>query len=128
MGTHEIHALRAFVPARDYEAGLAFYQEIGFELAWRSDEVSLLRNGDFGFLLQNFFVPTFGENFMMQLIVEDLDEWWARLAALDLPARYPDVQIKPPADYPWGLREIHLKDPSGVLWHVVQGRRSEDAG
>ncbi len=22
--------------------------------------------------------------------------------------------------YPWGLREIHLIDPSGILWHIAQ--------
>jgi hypothetical protein len=53
--------------------------------------------------------------------VGDLDGYWAEIDALDLPARYPGVRIKPPTDLPWG-REAHVVDPAGVCWHFRKGQ------
>lgn len=121
-----VYDLRAFVPAKDYAISTQFYQDLGFELVWSSEEVNQFRLDRFTFLLQNFYVQEWAENCMMQLVVADLDAWWAHLQAQQLPERYPGVRIKEPQVYPWGLREIHLLDPAGVLWHIVQGRRLED--
>ena len=57
---------------------------------------------------------------MFHLMVEDLDAWWQWIQEKDLCHRYEGVKAKAPQDYPWGLREIHLIDPSGVLWHIAQ--------
>jgi uncharacterized glyoxalase superfamily protein PhnB len=59
---------------------------------------------------------------MMQLMVDDLDAWWAHIAALELPKRFGVSAPRPPAVQPWGLRVSYLADPSGVLWHIAQRR------
>lgn len=28
---------------------------------------------------------------------------------------------EPPADRPWGMRDLLLADPAGVLWRIAQG-------
>jgi hypothetical protein len=43
-------------------------------------------------------------NFMMQLMVDDLDGWWARIESLDLPTKFRVQPPKAPAMQPWGLR------------------------
>lgn len=76
--------------------------------------------GNCEFYLQDYYVPDWANNFMLFLEIDDADRWWAWLSGLGLPERYPGVRLKPPENYPWGLREVHLIDPSGVLWHIAQ--------
>lgn len=109
--------LKAFVPARDYERSLAFYVELGFECAWRTDEMACLRHGPCAFLLQNFHVPEHAANFVMSWLVEDADAWWARVRDAGVIDRY-GVRAEPPADQPWGMRDFVLFDPGGVLWRI----------
>jgi uncharacterized glyoxalase superfamily protein PhnB len=59
---------------------------------------------------------------MMQLMVDDLEAWWAHIESLDLPSQFEVQPPKPPAMQPWGLRIAYVYDPSGVLWHVAQRR------
>lgn len=118
--------LRTFVPSRSYETSRRFYKELGFDEKWTSNELSIFHASESqSFFVQNFYRKEQAENFMMQLMVEDLDAWWTHLTSLDLESRYEGVKMKAPHDYPWGLREIHLIDPAGVLWHITQ--RPSDA-
>jgi uncharacterized glyoxalase superfamily protein PhnB len=112
--------IKTFVPAgRDYETSLRFYEELGFKIEWKSPELALLAIDQCRFFLQNLFVEEMQRNFMMSLDVEDLDAWWAHLTRLDLEKRYPGTKLRAPEDYPWGMREIHLIDAAGVLWHIA---------
>jgi len=114
--------LRPFVPSgEDFELAKRFFSMIGFETEFDAGDVIGLRLGEAGFLLQRYSNRELQDNFMLAFDVSDVDDWWRKLeasGALDLPG----VRAKPPADYPWGRREIHLIDPAGVLWHI--GRRT----
>jgi hypothetical protein len=114
---------RPFLPARDFELSKRFYEAVGFEKVLDS-EVAIFNVGSGGFILQRYFQKEWAENFMMQLMVDDLDLWWAHLSALDLAGQFGVQPPKAPAMQPWGLRVAYLYDPSGVLWHVTQ--RPED--
>ena len=120
MKNLEVRTLRVFVPAKDHDVSTRFYVDLGFEVAWAADEVKEMRIEGFSFLLQNYYQKDWADNFMMQLKVADLDAWWEHIVEKDLVARYEGVRAKEPTDYPWGLREIHLIDPAGVLWHIAQ--------
>ena len=120
MNEQGIVALKVFVPSKDFSISTEFYQELGFSIVWQSPEVKEMKVGPFSFLLQNYFHEDFASNFMLHLMVEDLDAWWSHIKRKDLVAKYQGVKVKEPQDYPWGLREIHLIDPSGVLWHIAQ--------
>jgi len=108
---------RAFVPARDFELSKRFYQALGFTLVWSTPELAYFRHGPSCFLLQNFHVKQHAENFMMNLIVEDVDAWWSHIAAAAAPF---GVTVEPPQDQPWGMRDFTFIDPSGVLWRIGQ--------
>jgi len=112
---------RPFLPAKDFAISKRFYEALGFEKLLDS-EVAIFQMGASSFILQNYFQKDWAENFMMQLIVDDVDAWWTHLASLDLPARFGVQAPKPPAMQPWGLRIAYVYDPSGVLWHVAQRR------
>ena len=67
---------RALVPTGDFEQSKRFYQAIGFTMEWSSADMASFRRGPSGFLLQKFYVPDHTNNFVMSLLVEDVDAWW----------------------------------------------------
>ena len=117
-------AVRAFVPAKDFAVSRAFYEALGFPKLL-DGEVAIFGVGLGAFILQNFYQEQLAANFVMQLMVDDLDAWWAHIEALGLPARFAVKPPRPPAMQPWGLRVAYVFDPSGVLWHVTQRRASD---
>jgi catechol 2,3-dioxygenase-like lactoylglutathione lyase family enzyme len=111
--------IKAFVPARDFERSKAFYQAIGFTVAWTSDELAYLHCGESSFLLQKFFVQQHADNFMMHLLVENVDDWHRRITAAGVAEQF-GIEVGMPEDRSWAMRDFTLIDPSGVLWRVAQ--------
>ena len=122
LGLEDVVALRAFVPATDFEKSLAFYVDLGFAAERLGDSLAAMKLGAFGFLLQQFYAEGFAGNFMLQLKVNDLDAWWKRIEGLNLAGRYGVRKPTAPALQPWGLTISYVVDPSGVLWHIAQNR------
>ena len=114
---------RPFLPAKDFETSKSFYEALGFKKL-RDGDVAIFGIGASAFILTRRYVQEWAGNFMMQLMVDDLDAWWAHIQALDLPRSFAVMKPKPPAMQPWGLRVDYLCDPSGVLWHVAQRREN----
>jgi hypothetical protein len=111
--------IKAFVPARDFGLSKRFYQALGFEVPWSSEDLAYVRHGDTSFLLQSFFVQVHAENFQMHLLVENVDEWWRHIKATGVAEEF-GVAIGEPEDRPWGMRDFTLFDPTGVLWRIAQ--------
>lgn len=114
---------RPFMPAKDFELSKRFYEALGFEKVLDS-EVAIFNAGSGGFILQRRYQEDWANNFMMQLMVDDLDAWWSHIQALELPKQFGVTAPKAPAMQPWGQRVAYVFDPSGVLWHVAQRRES----
>jgi hypothetical protein len=114
---------RPFLPAKDIELSKRFYGALGFEKVLDSD-VAIFTMGVSGFILQRYYQKEWAENFMMQLMVDNLDAWWAHIQRLDLAGQFGVAAPRPPAMQSWGLRVAYLVDPSGVLWHVAQRREN----
>jgi len=115
-----IVALRPFVPAKDFQVSKQFYGDLGFNVAPLGDKLASVSVGSFAFLLQDYFVQDWADNFMMHLLVSNVDQWWESIAKLDLQSRYKVRAPRPPKLEPWGLRVAYLFDPSGVLWHLAE--------
>jgi catechol 2,3-dioxygenase-like lactoylglutathione lyase family enzyme len=111
--------IKAFVPARDFALSLRFYVDLGFTIAWQSDDLACLHVDGCSFLLQRFYVKEHADNFMMHLVVPDVEAWWQHVVAQDIAVRY-RVRALPPEDRPWGLRDFVIDDPTGVLWRIGQ--------
>jgi hypothetical protein len=119
QGTERV---RAFLPTKDFEASKRFYEMLGFERVL-DGEVAIFNAGSGGFILTRRYDHEWAENCMMQLMVDDLDAWWAHIESLDLPSEFNLVSPpRAPAVQPWGLRIAFLADPGGVLWHIAQRR------
>jgi len=118
-----VAAMRPFVPARDFGESRRFYEALGFTTRPIGDRIVHFQLGPapgaFAFLLQDYYVKEFAENFMMHLLVTDLDGWWRHIASLGLDQRFGVTPPRPPKLESWGLRVAYLWDPSGVLWHIA---------
>jgi catechol 2,3-dioxygenase-like lactoylglutathione lyase family enzyme len=109
--------IKAFVPAKDFDLSKRFYQDLGFTVAWSSGGLAYIRHGNTSFLLQEFSEGI--DNFMMHLLVHDVNAWWAHVTDQGIVAKY-GVMIEPVSDKPWGLRDFAISDPSCVLWRIGQ--------
>jgi catechol 2,3-dioxygenase-like lactoylglutathione lyase family enzyme len=116
-------AVRPFLPTRDFEVSRAFYEALGFEKVLDGDvAIFAIGTGGAGIILQRHFTEGWAEQCMVQLMVDDLDAWWAHVQTLELDMRFGVRPPSPPAVQPWGLRIVYLFDPAGVLWHVAERR------
>jgi Glyoxalase/Bleomycin resistance protein/Dioxygenase superfamily len=110
---------RAFLPSENFEVSKEFYVALGFTMVLEGD-VAILATGESEIILTRFYQKEYAENFMMQILVDDLDAWWARISSLDLPERFGVPAPKEPAMQPWRLRVAYVVDPCGVLWHFAE--------
>ena len=119
MSDLRVTEIKAFVPAKDFALSKRFYQDIGFNMASDGDGVAYFHVGEASFLLQDFCAEGFAGNFMMHMLVTDVDAWWQRIDASGVVARY-GVKQTPIQQQPWRMRDFCLTDPSGVLWRIGQ--------
>jgi len=117
--------IKAFVPARDFDLSKRFYADLGFVMAWSSEALACFHAGRSSFLLQRFYVKEHADNFMMHLLVEDVEAWWAHVSTARIGERY-GVRVLPPEDRPWGIRDFTVDDPTGVLWRIGQSIENVD--
>ncbi len=120
MSALDAISLQPFVPSgSEYEASRRLFVELGFTEEWENSGYAGFRNGDAQFILQQFDDRTFASNFMVKIVVKDLDAWWREASSKQLEKTYPGFSIKPPTTFPWG-REVNFIDLAGVCWHVSE--------
>ncbi len=76
MSNLRITEIKAFVPSKDFDISKEFYKDLGFTMASEGDGVAYFHFGHVSFLLQDFCAEALAENFMMHILVEDVDAWW----------------------------------------------------
>ena len=119
MPNLRVTEIKAFVPAKNFDLSKQFYQDIGFSMASEGGGVAYFHLDQASFLLQDFCAESLAENFMMHLLVEDVDAWWARIDQSGVVAKY-GVKLFGIEQQPWRMRDFCITDPSGVLWRIGQ--------
>jgi len=114
-----VQSLRPAVPAKDYAASQKFYEILGFTPRPIGPQLTEMRLGQFSFLLQDFYVPDYASNFVMHMLVDDVDRWWKHIESLGLEEAFAVQSPGAPKLQPWGLRVLSLFDPSSVLWQIA---------
>jgi catechol 2,3-dioxygenase-like lactoylglutathione lyase family enzyme len=122
--TQAVQALRPMVPAIDFDTCRRFYVDLGFRPRALDARLVEMELGVFSFILQDYYDKQWADNFVMHVLVTDLDGWWQHIDALDLPSRY-GVRTQAPWPESWGV-VANVTDPSGVLWRFTQARVSGD--
>jgi len=114
---HKVKSIRPFIGAQNFELSRNFYSDLGFQEVKLFHNMSYFKTGGFGFYLQDAYVKDWIDNTMVFLEVEDVDRFWNKLMALNLPSKYKNVKLTPIRNLDWG-RECFIHDPSGILWHI----------
>ena len=117
MDSFAIEEIKAFVPAKDYNLSIQFYQDLGFILASNENGIAYFHCDGCSFLLQDFYIKEHADNFMMHILVKNVDSWWAKVEDADLINKY-HIRSEAPSIKPWGMKDFVLIDPSGVLWRI----------
>ena len=117
-----IKSIRPFIGARNFDVSRQFYADLGFQEVVLSPTLSVFEADSFAFYLQDYYLAEWVDNTMVFLEVTNVDEYWARLTARNLPATYPTVRLVPVKRFDWG-KECFVHDPSGVLWHIGEFAR-----
>jgi uncharacterized glyoxalase superfamily protein PhnB len=111
--------IKAFVPGRDFELSKAFYKDIGFTMASSAGGEAYFHFENSSLLLQDFCTESLAENFMMHMLVSDVDAWWNRINESGVVAKY-GVKHTAIELRPWRMRDFCLTDPTGVLWRIAE--------
>ena len=122
MPNLRITEIKAFVPAKDFEISKQFYKDLGFTMASEGGGVAYFHFEHVSFLLQDFCVASLAENFMMHILVEDVDAWRNHVQASGIASKY-GVRVTEIESQPWRMRDFCLSDPSGVLWRIGQNTK-----
>ncbi len=114
-----ITEIKAFVPAKDFELSKKFYEDIGFTMASEGGGVAYFYRGSASFLLQDYYLAELADNFMMHILVEDVEAWWNHINESGVVAKY-EAKLSDIEQQPWRMRDFCLTDPSGILWRIGQ--------
>jgi hypothetical protein len=113
-----VRAMRPMVPAKDFDVSKRFYIELGFQPRPLTDRLVEMQLGVFSFILQDYYVREWADNFVVHVTVSSVALWWDHIVSLDLPARY-GVKIQAPELQGWAM-VAGVTDPCGVLWRFAE--------
>jgi catechol 2,3-dioxygenase-like lactoylglutathione lyase family enzyme len=119
MANLRVTEIKAFVPSKDFELSKQFYKDLGFTMASEGGGVAYFHFGHVSFLLQDYCAESLTENFMMHILVEDVDAWWNHVQESGVTSKY-GVKCTNIEAQPWKMKDFCLLDPSGVLWRIGQ--------
>jgi catechol 2,3-dioxygenase-like lactoylglutathione lyase family enzyme len=119
MANLGITEIKAFVPSKDFEQSKQFYKDFGFTMASEGGGIAYFRLEQVSFLLQDYCVPALAENFMMHILVQDVQAWWNHVQASGVVAKF-GVKCTAVESQPWKMKDFCILDPSGVLWRIGQ--------
>ena len=119
MSNLAVTEIKAFVPSKNFVLSKQFYKDLGFTMASEGGGIAYFHFGSVSFLLQDFCAESLAENFMMHILVEDVNAWWNQVQQSGVLAKY-GVKVTALEDQPWRMRDFCLYDPSGVLWRIGQ--------
>ncbi len=114
--------VKTFVPAKKFEESLAFYQAMGWQANFVSENGDLaeLELGDSRFYLQNYYNKDWANNFMLHITVEDAQAWRDHAASVIEAGNWKYARLRGPKEQDYGALVTWVWDPSGVLLHFAQ--------
>ncbi|MCY0968468.1 VOC family protein [Chryseobacterium wangxinyae] len=112
----KIKSIRPFIGAKNFDESRSFYRDLGFEEVVLESKLSVFKNQEIAFYLQDYYAKEWIENTMIFVEVESADSYYEELQALNLQEKYKNTKLTPVRTMDWG-KECFVHDPSGVLWH-----------
>jgi len=115
----KFQSLEPFVPSGDnFERSKELFQELGFKVNWDAGEYVGFEKDGCKFILQNFHNKEFAENFMVNVRVDNVEDFWKSLIEKNMAGKF-GIRIGQPKKQPYG-KEVNVIDLAGVCWHFVE--------
>ena len=116
-----VEDIRVFVPALDFRLSREFYAALGWTTVWSDDEgLAILELGGHRFMLQDFYVRDWANNFMIAVVVRSAQAWFDRVAEVLSGGAFGSARVVEPKREDWGATVTYVWDPSGVLIHFTE--------
>jgi hypothetical protein len=120
-GSLAVDDVRMFVPARDFAQSKSFYSALGWTTEWTDDDgLAILELGGHRFMLQDFYVREWAENFMMTVVVRSAPAWFDHVTDVLGAGEFGDARVSEPKVEEWGATVTYVWDPCGVLIHFTE--------
>jgi len=111
---------RVFLPTKDFVRSIDFYTRMGWSIAYRDDDLALMKLGASHVFLQRAYQQEWADNTMVHLVVDDAVGWHATAERVTAEGSFEEVRIRPPLRENYGALVAHVIDPAGVLLHFAQ--------
>ncbi|MEO0572134.1 MAG: hypothetical protein AAF039_10560 [Bacteroidota bacterium] len=111
--------IKPFIPSGgNFEASKELFLAFGFEIIWESKGYVGFQKDSVSFILQDYENKELAQNLMIQIEVDDLDDFWNELEKKEISKKF-KVKLRKPTTFPYG-REVHFIDIAGVCWHFAE--------
>ena len=112
-------SLEPFIPSGpDFENSKLLFQELGFQINWDAGDYVGFEKDGCRFILQRYDSKEFAENLMINVRVDNVEEFRKMVLEKQLPERL-GIKIGSATNQPYG-KEVNLIDIAGVCWHFVE--------
>jgi hypothetical protein len=112
-------SLEPFVPSgQNFEGSKQLFQELGFKINWDAGDYVGFESEGCRFILQKYNNKEFADNFMINVKIDNAEEFWKEVNEKRLVEKF-GVRFAPPTEQPYGI-EVNLIDIAGVCWHFVE--------
>ena len=116
------HDVKTFVPSKNFQESLQFYEALGWTVKFRADDDQLaeLELADCRFYLQNYYEKKWADNFMLHITVEDAQAWHDHATSVIEKGNWKYARLQGPKEQSYGALVTWVWDPCGVLLHFAQ--------
>ncbi|MEZ4587107.1 MAG: hypothetical protein R2909_11960 [Gemmatimonadales bacterium] len=112
--------VKVFVPTKDLDESLEFYQALGWRCNWREGGLAEIELAATRLYLQGYYAKEWAENFMIYVVVDDAAAWHRHARTVLESGRFPTARATPPKREDYGALVSYVWDPAGVLIHLAQ--------
>lgn len=120
MNSLAVTDVRPFVPAPNLALSRDFYCALGWTLLWEDQQLALMAHGEHAFYLHHCGDNDLTDDCMLFVEVENAQAWHTHVAGVLASKKFSAAKLYDPKVEQYGALVVHVKDPSGVLLHLVQ--------
>ncbi|MBK8143275.1 MAG: hypothetical protein IPK57_21410 [Chitinophagaceae bacterium] len=115
----KFQSLEPFVPSgSDFDGSKQLFLELGFKINWEAGGYIGFEKDGCKFILQQYNNKEFAENFMINVKIDNAEEFWKFVMEKQLAEKF-GIKVGQPTQQPYG-KEVNIIDIAGVCWHFVE--------
>ena len=115
----KFQSLEPFVPSgSNFDGSKQLFLELGFKINWEAGGYIGFEKDGCKFILQQYDNKEFAENLMINVKIDNAEEFWKFVMEKQLAEKF-GIKVGQPTQQPYG-KEVNIIDIAGVCWHFVE--------